>query len=85
MRPELVFFYCLLSIWTHKICSFLSRNLSLIHYFYQSILICRKITLKVNKNPVVHTKLQSWVTPRKKNENQKNLFNFEFYARPAFY
>ena len=38
---------------------------------------------KSDQMSLVHTKLQSSITPRK-NQNKKNLFNFEFYAGQAF-
>ena len=66
-----------------KLVHFLARNLSLKYYFYRKYLNLKKNHTKSDQMSRVHTKLQSSITPRKK-QNQKNLFNFEFYAGPAF-
>ena len=66
-----------------KLAHFLARILCFKYYFYRKYLNLKKNHNKREQITRVHTKLQSSITPRK-NENQKNLFNFEFYAGPAF-
>ena len=82
MRPELVFLSPLI-YWEHKIGRFLALNLILKYYFYRKNFNLEKNYTKSEQISLVHTKLQSSITPRKKRKS-KNLFYVEFYAGPAF-
>ena len=70
MGPELVFFNRLLSIRNTKMVLFLA---SLKLYFYRKCLNLKKNPTKSEQISRVHTKLQSSITPRKKNEIQKKI------------
>ena len=83
MRPELVFFIAFNLLFTQN-WHFLAKKSNLKNYFYRNYLNLKKNHTKGEQISCVHTKSQSSITPRKKNENQKNLFNFEFYAGPDF-
>ena len=83
MRPELVFFNSFSLLGTQNQVIF-GKKFKFDLLIYRKYLNLKKNHAKSEQISRVHTKFQSSITPRKKTRIEKNLFNFEFYAGPAF-